>query len=95
MLGIGNSAAVIAAGQDLRWMDEPAIGIGAPGWLKFMVRLFVARRRKDITYKEYFLILYGLNRGKLGDRPAKERAMRKVMEIYYKNHKKYPDIHGE
>lgn len=95
MLGTRNSTAVTADDQDIRWMDEPANGIGAPGWLKFLVRLFVTRKRKSITYKEYFLILYGLNRGKLGDRTAKERAMRKILEIYYKNNKKYPEIHGE
>mgnify|MGYP003468652169 FL=1 len=48
------------------------------------------RWRRKLTYKDLFLLLYGVNRNKVGDKQAKEISLYKVVEIYQANNNKLP-----
>lgn len=50
----------------------------------------MGRRKKKLTYKEYMMLSYGLNRKKLGEHESKKRAINKVLELYKYHHNGEP-----
>ena len=48
------------------------------------------RWKRKLTYKDLFLLLYGVNRNKMGDKEAKEFALYKIVEIYKSLNNKLP-----
>ena len=73
-------------GIDEEWMDEPIPYLKDGNWLYRFVCFCMGRRKKKLTYKEMYLLLYGLNRGKLGNGKAKEKAMSRILAIYKSHH---------
>ena len=48
------------------------------------------RGRRKLSYKDLFLLIYGTNRNKMGDKEAKEFALYKIVEIYKNLNNKLP-----
>jgi hypothetical protein len=46
----------------------------------------MGRRKKKLTYKEYMMLSYGLNRKKLGEDESMNKAINKVLELYKYHH---------
>jgi hypothetical protein len=65
-----------------QWLKEPVFRLNKLNWLYQIVCFLLGKYKKKLTYEELFLLLYGLNRGCLGDEEAKKRSMLKVIEIY-------------
>lgn len=64
---------------DLRWMDKiMRCYPPAPRFFKFCNFFF----RKGMRYKDMFLILYGINRGLVGEKKAEEVAINKLYKVY-------------
>jgi len=47
-----------------------------------------------MTYKELFLLYYGLHRQTLGEVNSKKKALQTVLKIYKENNGDYPKIDG-
>lgn len=57
------------------------------GLYKFMC-LFLGK--KKMTYKEMYLLIFNLNKNKLGEKKAKENALYSIINLYKVNNKTYP-----
>ena len=68
------------------WLDEQIPYLKDGNWLYKFVGFCMGRRKKKLSYKEMYLLLYGLNRGKLGNGKAKEKAMNRILVIYKSHH---------
>ena len=72
----------------ISWIDEDVAEIPYPGWVyRIMCFLF---RKKKMTYKDLFLLIYGLNK-KRGEKQAKEHATNVIINIYKMNNNKLPE----
>lgn len=71
---------------DLKWIDEQLPSLTRGNWLYNVVCFLMGRRKKKLTYKEYMMLLYGLNRDALGEKKSKDRAINKVLELYKHHH---------
>lgn len=72
------------------WMSETVEKVKKGNWWYKFFCFMMGKRKKKMTYKEVFLLIYGLNKNKLGDKTAKEIALYKILEIYINNHGKLP-----
>jgi len=72
--------------MDLNWMNERLPSLERGSWIYNAVCFLIGRRKKKLTYKEYMMVLYGLNRDALGEHKARERAINKVLELYKYHH---------
>lgn len=72
------------------WMMESIPDIkGSSKLYKFIC--FLNKRRK-FSYQDYYLLLLALNKNKLGENAAKEKALNRVLDIYQDFHDgKMPD----
>ena len=62
------------------WFNEPIDKLKSGNWLYRFVCFFLFK--KKLTYKEMYLMLYGINRKKLGETKSKEKAMLRIIQIY-------------
>lgn len=61
------------------WLNDPVEKIKEANWLyRFICFCFM----RKLTYKEVYLILYGLNRNKMGEEKSKKLAMLRILQIY-------------
>ena len=67
------------------WLNEKVVKTPYHNWIYQIVCFLMFRWRRKLTYKDLFLLLYGVNRNKVGDRQAKEISLYKVIEIYQAN----------
>lgn len=75
--------------MELNWLDEKIDNINEGNWLYRLICLFLFR--KKMTYKQMFLILYGLNKGKFGEKKAKQLALARIIDIYKEKHGELPN----
>ena len=68
--------------QNEEWLDESIIEIKGSETLYKIICFLMGRRKKKLTYKELFVLIYGLNRKKYGEKKSKELAMLRILQIY-------------
>lgn len=80
--------------RDTKWMNEKVTKIDGHRFFYWFVCFFMLRWRKKMTYKELFLLYYGLHRQTLGEANSKKKALQTVLKIYKENNGDYPKIDG-
>lgn len=70
----------------MEWFDEKIEYIEGDKFLYNLVCFCLKGPKKRLSYKELYLLLYGLNRRKLGEENAKKKAMERIIEIYKSHH---------
>jgi hypothetical protein len=80
--------------RDIAWTGEEIESVPSWGWMYRFVCFML--RKKKLTYREMFMLLYGINKKSLGEREAKEFATQRIIAIYEYNNNKLPEgIHHE
>ena len=72
------------------WLNEKVVKTPYYNWIYQTVCFLMLRWKRKLTYKDLFLLLYGVNRNKMGDKEAKEFALYKIVEIYKSLNNKLP-----
>lgn len=76
---------------DLSWMNGKIPYLKKGNWLYRFCCFFLGKRKKKLTYKELYLILYGLNRKTIGEDKAKKQSLDRILQIYKDlHHNKLP-----
>ena len=70
------------------WLNEKILKIPHHNWLYQIICFLMFRGRRKLSYKDLFLLIYGTNRNKMGD---KEFALYKIVELYKKLNNKLPN----
>lgn len=65
---------------NLAWFNEKIERVKGSNWLYRFLCFFLGRKR--LTYKQMFLILYGLNKRRLGDKNSERLAIARILDIY-------------
>lgn len=73
------------------WLNEKILKIPHHNWLYQIICFLMLRGRRKLSYKDLFLLIYGTNRNKMGDKEAKEFALYKIVEIYKSLNNKLPN----
>lgn len=69
------------------WMEERIPFLVKSNWLYQIICFFMGKRKKKLSYKDMYILLYGLNRNNIkNEKEAKELSMLKVLEIYKSLH---------
>lgn len=72
--------------MNLEWMNEPIPNIEKGNWMYSIICFLMGRRKKKLTYREYMMLLYELNRKKLGENESNKRAIIRSLDIYKYHH---------
>ena len=72
--------------MNLDWMNETIPNLERGNWMYSIICFLMGKRKKKLTYKEYMMLLYGLNRKNLGDGKSIRKAGNKVLELYKYHH---------
>lgn len=81
-MGLSNSTI-----DGIEWLNETIPHVQHANWLYRIICFLMGRRKRKLTYYEMFLILYGINRGKIfTEYEAKKLSMLKTIAIYKYNH---------
>ena len=72
------------------WLNEKIDRIPYCNWLYQLCCFLMFRWRRKLNYKEMFLLLYGLNRDKVGNQEAKKISLYKTIELYKANNNRLP-----
>lgn len=70
----------------MEWFEEKIEKINDDRFLYKIVCFLLGGPKYRLSYKNLYLILYGLNRGKLGEENAKKKAMKRIIQIYKSHH---------
>lgn len=70
----------------MEWFEEKIEYIEGDKFLYKLVCFCLKGPKKRLSYKELYLLLYGLNKRKLGEENAKKKAMERIIEIYKSHH---------
>lgn len=70
----------------MEWFEEKIEKINDDRFLYKFICFCLGGPKHRLSYKELYLLLYGLNRGKLGEQKAKTKAMERIIEIYKSHH---------
>lgn len=73
--------------SEIEWINEKAENIPGHKFMYFLIRLLTLSLRKKLTYKELFLVYYGIHREKIGDMEAKKLAFERIKQVYEDNKK--------
>lgn len=69
------------------WLQERIPKLDKMNWLYQFVCFFMGKRKNKLTYKDMYILLYGLNRNNIkNEKEVKELSMLKVLEIYKSLH---------
>ena len=68
--------------MNLDWMDEKIPRIPWENWLYNIVCFLLFKRKTKLSYKEYMMLLYGLNKRKLGEDEARQFSITQALEVY-------------
>ena len=74
---------------NLEWLNEKINAIPHNNGLYKFVCFFLGK--KKLSYKEMYLILYNINKNKLGEDSSKERCMKEIINLYKFNNNKIPN----
>lgn len=66
----------------MEWFDEKIERIKDDKFLYKFICFFLGGPKKRLSYKELFVLIYGLNRRKLGEEKSKKLAMNRILKIY-------------
>ena len=66
----------------MEWFDEKIEYIKGDRFLYKVVCFFLGGPKKRLSYKELYIILFHLNKHKLGEEKAKKKSMDKILRIY-------------
>lgn len=77
--------------ENLLWMNEKIPQIKGHSFFYGFLCFFLFRLRRKLTYKELFLLFYGLHRKTLGEENSKKKALKSVLKIYKENNGNYPN----
>ena len=77
--------------SDTLWMEETVQSVEHANWLYRFCCFLLGKKKKKLTYKELFLLLYGINRRKMGDKEAKTFAMNQILKTYKFHNNKLPN----
>lgn len=80
--------------KNTEWMNEKVAKIDGHRFFYNFVCFFLFRARRKITYKELFLLYYGIHRKTMGENNSKKKALQSVLKIYKENNGKYPEVNG-
>ena len=80
--------------NNTEWMNETVAKINGHKFFYNFVCFFMGRYRKKMTYKELFLLYYGLHRNSIGEIDSKKKALQTVLKIYKENNGYYPKTDG-
>lgn len=72
--------------MNLDWMNEAIPNLERGNWMYSIICFLMGRRKKKLTYKEYMMLLYGLNRKKLGEDESIKKATIRSLDIYKYHH---------
>lgn len=64
------------------WFEERVPNVGKHNWIYNIVCFLLFSRRKKLSYKQIYLLIYELNKKNLGEKEAKELALIRVLDIY-------------
>lgn len=70
----------------MEWFEEKIEYIEGDKFLYKLVCFCLKGPKKRLSYKELYLLLYGINKHKLGEEKAKKKAMERILEIYKSHH---------
>ena len=76
---------------DTTWMEDRVQSVEHSNWLYKLCCFFLGRKKTNLTYKELFLVIYGINRRKMGDKEAKTYAMNEILKTYKFHNNKLPN----
>ena len=65
---------------DLKWFNETVERVKGSNWMYRFICFCLCRKR--LTYKQLFLILYGLNKRRLGEKNSERLAIARILDIY-------------
>lgn len=71
---------------DLSWMDDKVTRVVRNNWLYNLCCWFLGKRETKMSYKEIYVLIYGLNRKRLGEELSKTYALSKILKIYKNLH---------
>lgn len=71
---------------NLSWMDEKVTHVVRNNWLYGVVCWFLGKKETKMSYKELYLLIYGLNKRRLGETQSKIYAIAKIISIYKNLH---------
>lgn len=74
--------------MNLEWLDETIGELEKPSLYYRFARWFLKR---ELTYKDIYLITVGLLRRKEGEEKARELALQSVLKLYKNKHNKLPE----
>ncbi len=77
--------------DNLKWMEEKVTKINGHKFFYHFVCFCLFRLRRKITYKDLFILYYGIHRSKMGEDNAKKKALQTILKIYKENNGNYPD----
>ena len=81
--------------MNLVWLDEKIPKLRKSNWFYNLVCFILGKRKEKLSYKEYMMLIYEVNRVKLGEEKAKEIATIRAINIYQRLNGKLPDTGEE
>ena len=78
---------------DLAWMEEKIPKLPRGNWLYKTLCLLTFR--KNLSYKEYYMIILEVNKKKIGEQLSKEKAIRRTLSLYKELNGKYPENYDD
>lgn len=77
--------------DDIKWMEEIIEKVPSNKLFFNILKFFLGRLKKGISYKELYIIYTNIyNFKKVNEYLMKEKALKTILEIYYYNNGKYP-----
>ena len=71
---------------ELSWMDEKVTHVVNNNWMYRIICWFLGKKETKMSYKELYLLIYGLNKHRLGETQSKIYALAKIISIYKNLH---------
>ncbi len=66
----------------MEWFDEKIEYIEGDRFIYKLVCFFLGGFKRRLSYKELYILLYNINKQKLGEENAKRLSMNKILKIY-------------
>jgi hypothetical protein len=70
----------------MEWFDEKIEDIKGDKFIYKIICFLLGGRKKRLSYKQVYLILYGINKSRYGVEKAKKLAMSRILDIYASHH---------
>lgn len=74
--------------MEMMWLNEKIESLPKNNGLYKFVCTFLGK--KKLSYKQMYLLLFNLNKSKLGTDNAKKMAFSEILNVYKHNTNKYP-----